>query len=228
MAPKKGFRVGKKKYVKPTAKNSGQKALAIVKAMQQAINYKHNDYIFQADDVVVDGICYPLTDMITQGVGEYQRVGDSIRLAHTHINLTVHLPTSFTQQNTRSFRVVLVRGITENGTIPIMSLSADGARGVFDDTTSSLILARKADNNMRDTKIIFDKVYTLTPGQVTKREFRWDFKLGWEQSFTTTNSTTVTPLNTTQNGGIYLMMCADFNNGDILCNLNARTTFSDL
>lgn len=223
-------RTTKKKYTKPTAKNSGQKALAIVRSMQQAINYKHNDYILPPDDASMYGLTYPLLEGVTKGPAEFQRIGDTIKLARVDIRFSVKIPSGVVNQSARSFRVVLLRGITENGLLPVMSEAASGPLGVFDDTGANpnLLHSRKSLNNMRDTKILIDKVYTLTPGSHTKREFHWNFPLHWKCQYTTQSTPTATN-DLVQDGGLYFMWCDDTNgNEDLIIEFNARTTFSDL
>jgi len=215
---RKNKRVFKKKY---TGVAAGVKALKIVRSMQKAIEYKHNDYPIIADDVAATGMCYPLIEAIAKGDNKNNRTADLIKLARAHIYCSVHLPVGSAETLSRSFRVMLVRGIRENGSIPVMAYPADLARGVLDSTTVPLIIARKALDNMRNTKTLFDKVYTITPGQKTKFEFRWNFKLGWNARFQTGTS------NLLEDGGLYLLVCADYNSGDMLIDMNHRITFSD-
>lgn len=202
-------------------KNPGAIALKIVKRMQKAIEYKNADYPLVADDIPSTGICYPLLEAIAKGDNKTQRTADLIKVARAHIYLSCFLPSGGVGTDTRSFRVMLVRGIRENASVPVLSYTADTARGILDDTAMPLIIARKALDNMRNTKILYDKVYTLTRGQITKREFRWNFKLGWNTRYQTGTS------NLVEDGGLYLLLCADYNNGDILVNMNNRITFSD-
>jgi len=218
----------RKKYRSLKKRNTpaaaGYKALKIVKKMQRAIEYKHNDYPTVADDLLGIGISYNLLDGLQKGDNSYQRTGDIIKLARAHINLTVAFPTGSEPINlSRTFRIMLVRGIRENTVKPEMSISASGTKGVLDNTNVPTIVSRKALDNIRDTKIIYDKIFTLTPGQATKKEIRWNFKLGWLTRFGTGASN----INVPEDGGLYLMACEDFNNGDLLITLNTRVTFSD-
>jgi len=205
--------------------NAGVKALAMVKKLARAVEYKHNDYPTLADDLLGVGISYNLLDSLQKGDNSYQRTGDIIKLARAHIDLSVHFPYGSEPQNlSRTFRLMLVRGIRENTVKPEMSISASGSKGVLDNTSVPTIISRKALDNMRDTKIIYDKIYTLTPGQATKKEIRWNFKLGWLTRFGTGSGN----INVPEDGGLYLMACADFNNGDLLLTVNTRIIFSDI
>jgi len=204
---------------------AGVKALQIVRKMQNAVEYKHNDYPSMADDLVGTGTSYNLLDTLQKGDNSFQRTGDIIKLARASILLTVAFPTGETlPAQSRSFRIMLVRGIRENTVKPEMAISSSASKGVLDNTNAPVVLSRKALDNMRDTKILFDKVYTLTPGQVTKKELRYNFKLGWLTRFGTGSSN----INVPEDGGLYLMCCEDFNNGDLLISLNTRVTFSDI
>jgi len=223
---KKIVRKTKKAYRKKAtpAYSAGVKALAMVKKMQKAVEYKHTDYRFVADDVSASGFTYPLLENLPKGVNSNNRTGDKIKLARAHIWFSVGLPTGGSPgPDTRTFRVMVVRGIRENGLIPTMGTTASATRGILDDSAVSLVLARKDLDNMRDTKILLDKVYTLTPGQMTKREFRWNFKLGW----TATYQEVGTAPEKTEDGGLFVLLAADYNNGDILVSMNSRITYSD-
>lgn len=214
---------GKARRGKSTgALTTALKALKIAKGIQKGIEYKYVDYPLLADDIYSNGLSYSLLAGLAKGDTALTRTGDTIKLARAHINLTCHIPVGSVATNTRTFRVMLVRGIRENQVKPEMAITASASKGVLDDSVVPLILCRKAVNNMRDTKILFDKIYTLTPGQRTKYEFRWNFKLDWVCRFGSDSA------NLPEDGGLYLMLCEDYNNGDILCNMNHRITYSDL
>lgn len=215
----------KHRYTKkkqPKSASAGVQALRIVKSIQKAIEYKHTDYPIPADAIGNVGISYPLVDLLLKGDNATQRTGNTIKLARAHINCTVRLATSSTETFTRSFRIILCRGIRENGSVPVVSYTSSATRGVLDDTSTDLILARKALNNMRDTKFLYDKTYTLSPGTVTSREFKWNFPLHWITTFKEDAS------GSTEDGGLYLMFAQDIIGQDIIVNLNSRVTFSDL
>jgi len=217
----------KKKYRKATRGNKSTSvaytALRIAKKLQRKIEYKHHDYKINAfEDIIALGSTYPLIEGIGEAVGNNDRIGTEINLARAHINLDIAMnSTTSALQVSRNFRVVLCRGIRENSTVPIMAYSTDAVRGVYDDVDTTVLMARKADNNIRDTKILCDKVFTLTPGQSTVKQIRWNFKLGWKAQFAENSELT-------ENGGLFLMICSDFGpNGDMQVRMNHRITYSE-
>lgn len=203
--------------------SAGAKALRIVKSLQKKVEYKYYDYNIEADELYSTGQCYPLLEALAKGDNSNQRTGDIISLARAHIYLSCFLPSGGSGDvNTQSFRVMIVRGIRENGLVPVMSYVADANRGILDDTTSPLTLSRKAVDNMRNTKIIYDKIFSLTVGQKTRLEFRWNFKLKWNARYQKGTSGLL------EDGGLYLLLAQTTSgSGNILCNMNHRITFSD-
>jgi len=219
---KKKGRYVKKTTYKKKGLSDGTKALRIAKSLLKAVEYKHTDYPLVADDVSVTGVTYPLVENLSKGLNAFERIGDNIKLARAHIDFTVYFPTGGSPPpDTRTFRVLLCRGIRENSVPPTMTTGVSPSKGVLDTSTVGAVIARKSLDNIRDTKILLDKVYTLTPGQATKKEFRWNFKCGWTTKYATGTS------NKVEDGGLYLMLAADFNSGDMLVTMNNRITYSD-
>jgi len=223
---KKFMRKIKRKYraVKKGNKSTSvaYRALKLAKSIQKGIEYKYADYPLVADDLAANGTCYSLVTGLAKGDTVLNRTGDTIKLARAHLDFTVHLPVGSTATNTRTFRILVVRGKREDGVNYAPGLTTSASRGILDDSVMPLILARKAVNNSRDSIIMFDRTYTLTPGQKTKYEFRWKFKLGWVCRYSSDTA------NLVEDGGLYLITIADYNNGDILTNFNHRITYSDL
>lgn len=223
-------KVYKKKYTKKSkpassATATANKALAIAKSLQKKVEYKHHDLVFAADeDVDPSGTTLPLLEAISQGTSNATRVGTEITVARLRGEINVAMNAPETAPGTFYYRLMLVRGIRDNNLVPTMGTSVSAERGVLENNVpyaSPLILAKKSDNNMRDTKILYDKTFPLTPGQMTSRIHRWNFKLGWKTQYKEGDTSV-------ENGGLYFLICSDTTGGNIIHRVNLRTTFSEL
>jgi len=203
--------------------SAGVRALRAVKKIQRKVEYKYFDGAFGADEPLINGgTTFPLLTGLEQGVEAQNRVGLDVNLARLHIRGSIRIDSTSVAATgaTQMYRIMIVRGIRENGNVPVMRTSTSPTLGVLEATGSiDTMYARKELNNMRDTKILYDKVLTLTPGQQTLRMINWNFKLGWKCQFKRGDTSV-------EDGGLYLLMAGGVD-GALVARIDARVTFSE-
>lgn len=144
----------------------------------------------------------------SQGDTDSSRTGDRIKIHGLHINGTITMNSTLTEQRVR---VCIMKGNHEQGLAP------SGAF-VFGSSTPP-ITAHKDYDNRFETKIIYDRIFQLTSdrNQIT---FRKNFKVGSHVQFD--NGST-----TARDGGYYLMVWADDNTNTAFYGFNIRVRFVD-
>jgi len=213
---------GKRVYRKKRAMSAGVRALKIAKSLQRKIEWKHYDYDIGSDGIDTTGQTYPLLEGLGQEVGATKRIGDFINLGRLHISGSIMLNSTAPVNVGTQYRVLVLKGINENNQIPLMGAATSLSLGVLDNSgVSQLMYARKYVPNIRDTKIIFDKLYTINPQSNTRKDFRWNFNVKGKTQYILGGA------NTVENGGLYLMVCTDNNSIAASIRFRARTTFSD-
>lgn len=220
-----------KRRVKKASKKvtDGTKALAIVKSIQKKIEYKHERKHEEELGLDEGGLVISLLSAIPQGTDETDRTGDYISPTRVSGRLILEPQDTANTASSQIFqggiaRLVLLRGNHENGLIPVPSSVEDAARGILDNSDGSpLIIARKEDDNIRDTKFLYDKTFVLNVSK-NRHVFDWNFKLQGNTQYTKSTSSGASPI---ENGGLYLMAIADIPE-TIQMSYDLRTTYTDL
>lgn len=199
------------------------KALALVRQIQRKVEYKHIDYNISANGIDTTGSdVYPLMQDLSKEVNANTRIGDEVSPARLHLTGSIWLNSTTPQNTSTVYRLVLIKGVRENNAIPVMGAASSAALGVFDNTNSAaLIYARKYLPNIRDSVIIYDKLFTIDPSSSTRRMFKWNFKLSGKTRYVAGGA------NTTEDGGYFLLCCTDNNSLAANISFNSRITFSD-
>lgn len=225
-----------------TAQATANRALAIAKKIRGNIEYKHEEYTLGFDapyKVNSDGNIAAMLSNIDRGDTIHQRVGDYISLARLSGRVRFMLsklagtnPDGYLP--TRSYRIIIFRGIRENGVPFYTTTSQSTESGILYDGPQGAqallpIVCRKDDTNMRRTKFLFDKTYTLGGGKDTQRIHNFNFPVRWKAQFTHDSGEDLVA-----DGGLYMMFLTDTDGvgsgnaeNAIFMDLNMRVTYSD-
>lgn len=225
-----------------SAQYTANKALKMVKKVMKKIEYKHEEYVrgFDAPQKIDSlGNIFNITSNIDRGSNIHQRIGDKITLARLSGRMRFQL-SKLTGSNpdgylpTRTYRIVVFRGIRENGTLYYPSISQSAEMGILNDLHGEEnmlpIACRKDDTNIRRTKFLFDKTYTLGGGKDTQRIHNFNFKTSWTTQYTHDSGEDLIA-----DGGLYIMVISDTdgvgtgnNENAIFIDMNMRMSFTDL
>lgn len=207
---KKAYRKGKKAYRFAKAHQSEAKqALALAKKVARMVNVEYKyDLTNYASTVPWTGLTQNLCNP-AQGDGMTNRDGDSLKLARVsgRLNCQIHASATAT-----TVRLILFRGKNTNGTDP--------APGDILVTGSGLMFQNpKREDNKFSTKILYDKMYTLTQDRKLIN-FNWNFKLYGHVKFEPGSAVV-------QDGGLYLLIISNEQTNVPTLNYSLKTTFTD-
>lgn len=128
---------------------------------------------------------------ISQGDGNDQRIGDSIKLQRCVFRGTLVKHSSATVS---LVRVILFRGKAEDGKVytvgDILGTGAAGAHTVY---------SSKDEDNKYNTKILYDELFILDSVKSQYVEFNWNKELNWHTRY-------VAASNVIAEGGLNLLM----------------------
>lgn len=137
------------------------------------------------------GLCYP-----GQGISRETRVGDSIKLQHLMIRGDMSKGAAAYSQ----VRMIIFKGKSEDNktyTIGGDILQDNGIAGAY-----AFFLSTKKLDEMYNTKILYDKVFTIDSAKTNIIPFRLKLKLGWHQRF-------IKGTNTIMDGGLYMVFVSN-------------------
>jgi len=216
---KKFKRTFKRKFKKQSL---ALKAYKIAKSLKRKIEWKHYDYPITGDAIDTTGTTYPLLEGLGKEVNANARIGDFINLGRLHITGSVNLTSTAPINVGTAYRIIVCKGIRENQQLPVMTTNISTSLGVLDTTGGvAPIYARKYIPNIRDTKIIYDRVFVINPQSNTRKDFKWNFNVRGKTQYDAGGA------NLVEDGGLYLMIMSD--NGGINAQIRmiCRTTFCD-
>jgi len=191
MAFKKYVKKGKKAY-KFAKKHQGtaEKALALGMKLKRMINVEYKFYDISAAPTVSNtGTVYNLFSP-TQGDGVTQRDGDSVKVLS--LSGRIHMLMN-AAASASLMRVIIFRGKQENAV----------SYTTTDILQNASILNPKNDSEKFRSKILYDKIFTLTTGDRTRNQpGNWYFRLNGHVNF-------VNGATTVENGGIYMLLISN-------------------
>lgn len=213
---------GKRKGGIRRGMSAGVKALKIAKSLQRKIEWKHVDYSITSDSIDTIGNTYPLLEGVSKEVGDTNRIGDQINIGRISLHGSITLTSTAPINVGTLYRVSLVKGIRENATIPVMGANSSASLGVWDNTGSMpLVNARKYVPNIRNTKVLYDKVYSINPGSNVQKRFDLDINAKGKVFYTLGGD------NLVKDGGYYLMIASNNGSVNAAVTFTARSTFND-
>lgn len=198
-----------------TAIGLASKALSVASKVARLVNaeYKFTTSTLSATSTY-GGTITNLTT-IAQGATEQTRNGTSIKLLNFKLRGTLQPNPSGSLVQT--FRIILFRGKTENG-------SSFSTSDILQNTGSAFVTESfKNWDEMTRTKILFDKKYTITfdgDGSSTVRDIRINKKLFGHVKYSSGSSTV-------ESGGLYLLILGDAAVNGANYAMTYRLTFTD-
>lgn len=180
-------------------KGTAVKALKLAKKVARMVNVEYkfleNNFVVNPDSGgSVTALCE-----IPEGDGESAREGKSVKPIRVSGRCYIDMnPTA----STTLFRMIIFRGKHERAN-PFGPQGA-GPYDILDDDAVAP-LARKNHDNRFDTKILFDRLFTLSTSGTRSKVFDINVKLFGHLNFTSEqpNGTDI------DDGGIYLLICSD-------------------
>lgn len=214
-AKKGGLTVGKAVGFAGTAMRAMSLAAKVARMVN--VEYKWRNNLLTTLNLDQGGFIFPLHE-IDKGDGATDRNGTSIKA----MRLSGKLHFKLIAGSNAAVRVILFRGKNENYESYAVGTLANSSRGVLNDTQVLPYMARKDDNNMYDTKFLFDRTYTLGSGGRNSIMLNWDKKLYGHIQYQLGNGAS----DKVENGGLYLLVASD-DDDHVNMAMNLKFSFVD-
>lgn len=205
----------KKRYTKRTAKkpfrykaaDSIAGAWKAIKYIKRQINVEHKYADYDAGaTVLAAGTVYPLFNP-SQGDGQTQRDGDSVKLQSLNLRMTISHNTSATGSY---IRCIIFRGHQERAVAYTTAMLLQ---------TATIDSPKTYENRFR-TKILHDQTYNISNVGINSKFIRITKKLFGHVVFTPANTTI-------EDGGLYMLLISNEATNVPSANWYSRTTFTD-
>lgn len=184
-----------------------------VQRLKRLINVeiKHYELATATTAIPIGGSIYNLS-AITQGDTSRTRDGSSIKPQYFQLRGT--LQSNGLQNSTSRVRVILFRGIMENGVAPVVS---DLLREGNIDSLSNM-------SEKNRFTVLSDRIYSMQPvitGSIVLSSLNLNKTLQKHIKYTEISSAAI------ENGGVYLLVISDQPTNEPYINMYSRVTFTD-